>query len=357
MRSSSGTTAPPPPTSPGASGSALASPAAPAIPAAGFDPQCWIGHVLGTYRILECIGRGGMGVVYRAEHVLLGRPVAIKILLPELARRADMVLRMFREARTVNQIGHPNIIDVVDFVHRTDDDPPLVYVVMELLAGQDLCTRVTRSGPLGIDDALALATQMADALSAVHRAGLMHRDLKPENLFLVGQPDGTLRVKILDFSLAKGFGKRRLLEMTEPGSPVGTPCYMAPEQILTRDVDHRSDIYAFGVVLYYALSGRVPFQGRSFEELLRKQQQAVPPLSGLDLRVDPLAAAFEALVRRCLARDPKDRFQSMDEVLAALGAVRQQEAQVIHRLEPSMIKSRRGDATVYGFSLHRRVTA
>jgi len=283
-----------------------------------LDPN--IGMQLGSYRILALLGEGGMGKVYRAEHVRLGRKVAIKALRKELASRADVVARFFREARSVNDIGHSNIIDVSDFVEKRDEDPPLVYMVMELLSGQDLACRIQAAGTLDPEEAVSVATQIADALIAVHRNRILHRDLKPENIFLVAQDEGKPKVKLLDFGVAKAFGEGQKVNLTNPGTCVGTPEFMAPEQIMGRPLDDRTDIYSLGIVLYSMLTGAVPFQSSRLGELMISQvKEAPPPIADKRREGAPVPPGLEAVIMRCLEKDPANRFQNARQLREALG--------------------------------------
>jgi eukaryotic-like serine/threonine-protein kinase len=279
------------------------------------------GDVLGQYRIIDLLARGGMGVIYRAQHVRLGRQVALKVLKPSLVVRSDVVERFFTEARAVNEIGHPNIVDVIDFVEVADQQPPLVYMVMELLAGQDLARRIRTRGPLDPAEAVAIADRVADALAATHRRKILHRDLKPENVFLAEPGEGGPRIKLLDFGIASAFGEKKEQRLTDPGSAVGTPAYMAPEQVLERELDERTDIYALGVLLYEMLTGAVPFAGSSSAETLMKQVQEQPEPVGRRRRVlPPVPPLLEQVVMTCLQKDPRQRYQNMGQVRAALAS-------------------------------------
>ncbi len=276
-------------------------------------------EVLGAYRVLGKIAVGGMGVIYRAEHVRLGRKVALKVLRQELLERTDILHRFFEEARAVNEIGHPNIIDIIDFVEDFQSNPPRVYMVMELLVGQDLAARIDSVGPLDPEEAVAVARQATDALIAVHRAKILHRDLKPENIFLCRREEGPPIVKLLDFGVAKTFGERQKVGITDPGTAVGTPEYMAPEQVLGRDLDDRTDVYALGLVLYDMLTDSVPFQSERYGEVLVMQVKDIPePISTRRRRGKPVPPRLEQLVMRCLEKDPAQRYQSMRELRAAL---------------------------------------
>ena len=280
------------------------------------------GDVLGVYRILGKLAEGGMGEIFRAEHVRLGRQVALKVLKPELASRTEVVNRFFEEARAVNEIGHDNIVDIIDFVEVSDQSPPLVYMVMELLVGEDLAHRIRSAGPLDPPEVVEIAAQVTEALIAVHRVKILHRDLKPENIYLVRSEDGPPRVKLLDFGVAKAFGERQRVNLTDPGTAVGTPEYMAPEQILGKELDERTDIYALGLVIYDMLTNSVPFQSSKYGELLVAQVKELPePPSARragNRSCAPLPEAMEQAVMRCLQKKPQDRFQNVRELKEAL---------------------------------------
>jgi serine/threonine-protein kinase len=276
------------------------------------------GDVLGQYRVIERIGRGGMGVIFKAEHVRLGRQVALKVLRAGLVKRTDAVQRFFTEARAVNEIGHPNIVDIIDFVEVVDADPPLVYMVMELLTGESLGERLDRAGPLSPTTVRQVALQIASALSATHEKQILHRDLKPENVFLVATDDGSVRVKLLDFGVAKAFGGRKGADLTNPGSAVGTPAYMAPEQILERELDARTDIYTLGVLLYQMLTGDVPFRAANRTDLLVAQVKTPPVPVGVK-RPD-IPEPLQRVVMTCLAKEPDQRLLDMAAVASALEA-------------------------------------
>jgi serine/threonine protein kinase len=277
-----------------------------------------IGQNVGNYRIVQTLGKGGMGTVYLAEHPALGRRAAVKVLNPELTRNPEMTERFFNEARAANEIGHPGIVEVSDFGTLPSGEP---YIVMEFLRGQSLAARMRAAGRLPVMVALDIAAQAADALGAAHSKNVVHRDLKPDNLFLV--PDarmpGREQVKILDFGIAKlaqrlpGAGG----SVTRTGTVMGTPQYMSPEQCrATRDVDQRSDIYSLGVIIYEMLAGQAPFSSDSWGELMHLHIGVEPP--PLRSRQPDIAADLEAVVHKALAKDPALRFQSMDELRQAL---------------------------------------
>jgi eukaryotic-like serine/threonine-protein kinase len=299
------------------------------------------GDVLGSYRIVSEIGRGGMGVIFEAEHVRLGRRVALKVLKARFVRRTDILHRFFAEARAVNEIGHPHITDINDFVEIVDQDPPLVYMVMELLRGVNLADYLRATGPLDPEQAVAIADQVADALEAVHQVEILHRDLKPENIFLQRTEEVRPAVKLLDFGVAKVFGERQGESLTSPGTAVGTPEYMPPEQVLEREMDARSDIYGLGLVLYEMLSGDVPFKSAEtgYADVLKMQvERPPPPLSRQSASGTEIPAELVQIVMRCLEKDPAQRFQSASQLRAALKGVGQRMAQYNVDVETEIVR-------------------
>ena len=267
-----------------------------------------IGSTVGSYRILQQLGEGGMGAVYLAEHALLGRRAAIKVLLPALSRREEIVTRFFNEARAATAIPDPGIVQIFDFGFHEG----VAFIVMELLVGEALDKRLETQGRLAAAAALRIARQIAGTLGAAHERGIIHRDLKPENIFLVRDPEvaGGERVKILDFGIAKLAGVDPGTVKTQVGTVMGTPLYMSPEQCRgAGEVDHRSDVYALGCVLYHMICGRPPFVAQGMGEVLAMQmyEEAVAP--GVGVEVD-------AMVLRCLAKNPGGRFANMAEVAA-----------------------------------------
>ncbi len=259
-----------------------------------------VGEVFdGRYLIEESLGEGGMGVVFRAQHVELGRQFAVKVLRRDFGTDPESVERFAREARAASGIGHPHIVNVVDFGTLRDGSP---YLVMEFLQGETLSRRLAREGSLPPEDAMAIAEQIADALQAAHALGVVHRDLKPDNVFLVPRAEGP-HAKLLDFGVAKVLGAAR--KLTRTGVVFGTPQYMSPEQAAGQPVDHRTDIYALGLLLYEMLTGRVPFQGDSFMGVLSQHMFDLPPppseVCGHDL------GPLERLVLWSLEKSPDDR--------------------------------------------------
>ncbi len=279
--------------------------------AENVDPL--IGKVLGeAYQILRLVGEGGMGRVYEAKHLRLkDRRFAIKVLHRELARDPDVVARFQREAESASSIGHPNVIDVYD-VHRTPDGIP--YIVGEFLEGQEFGGELEKSGKVDVPMAVHVTRQVCRALAAAHRKGIVHRDMKPENVFLV-DVDGALAVKVIDFGISKA-GQAGKTNLTKTGMIMGTPAYMAPEQARGDKVDSRADIYAVGAMLYHAVTGRKPFESddpASTLSLVLTEEPARPHKLN-----NQIPEALELVIQRAMAKEPQDRFQTMEELDAAL---------------------------------------
>jgi serine/threonine protein kinase len=275
------------------------------------DPENRLGQVLGAYKLHELLGKGGMGYVFRAEHVKLGREVALKLLRGDYAKRRDAVLRFFQEAKTVNRVRHRNIVDVTDFVELDDGT---TFIIMEFLRGQSL-GKWARTG-IDLPRALAVLVQICDGLGAAHAVGVVHRDLKPDNVIVVPTTDGAEMVKLLDFGVAKLLNRddEDIGFQTAAGSVIGTPAYMSPEQAGGMVVDHRSDIYSLGAIMYELFCGTPMFRGRSFGEYVRKHltENPVPPRQTPNgSTIDP---ALEALILKCLAKDANERFSHILEL-------------------------------------------
>jgi serine/threonine-protein kinase len=275
---------------------------------------CRAGDELGPYRLERLLGEGGMGSVFHARHQILGREVAIKVLLPELSLQPEVVRRFFQEAQAVNCVHHPNVVNVTDCVF-TKDRPP--YMIMEYLAGQSLGRYLQDHAPLPPDEVIDLGLQITSAMEAVHARGIVHRDLKPDNIFLVPDPRGGLLVKLLDFGVAKFLSQDEALVHTRTGALIGTPEYMAPEQIQGGQVDHRADVYALGAIFFEMLTGRPPFAATQIGQLLLKQigEQPVPPsLRRPASSHAAIPGTLDQAVLRCLAKAPADRVQSMGQL-------------------------------------------
>ena len=272
-------------------------------------------EVDGRYRVVRLLGEGSMGAVYEAEHVAVGRKVALKVLHARFAQVPDAVRRFAREARAAAAIGHENIVAVLDA--GTHGDEP--YLVMDLLRGATLGEHLARAEVFEPRAACGVIGQVLSALAAAHAKGIVHRDLKPDNVFLVAR-DGATTVKLIDFGVSKFRPfEEGIHQTTQEGLPIGTPAYMAPEQWMgRRDIDHRADVFAAGVMLYEMLTGGMPYEGASqgelFLEIVRGTEEPPPPSE-----IAPgVPEAIDAVVLRALRRDREARYESAREFLEAL---------------------------------------
>ncbi len=272
------------------------------------------GAVVGRYKIRRLLGRGGMGVVYEAEHATLGRVVALKMLVESASSDAAAVARFFQEARAAAGIGHPGIVEVFD-LSEPGEQP---FLVMEKLEGEELSSYMRRARPLDPRVVASIATELCDAVGAAHRHGIVHRDLKPDNVFLARRGERQ-DVKVLDFGIAKLGGPGNDLSLTQTGMVMGTPLYMAPEQMRGHPVDARADVYAIGSILFECLSGRTPFIAQSMTEIVVKvTTETAPAVRTFRPDVPP---AMEALIAACLDKDPARRPSDANALGAALRAM------------------------------------
>ena len=279
-----------------------------------------VGRVLSDrYRIVRKIGEGGMGCVYQAEHALIEKKIALKVLFQDLTRRADLVARFLQEAKSASRIGQENVIDISDFGQSPEG---LVYIAMEYLDGEDLGRTLKTHKVLDWSRARPILMQIAKALRAAHEHGIIHRDMKPENIYLVqreGRPDF---VKVLDFGIAKVVTPEEgdAPRLTQTGMIFGTPEYMSPEQAQGHPPDHRVDVYAVGCIMYHMLTGSVPFTADSFMGILTKHLLE-PPIPLRKRRPDlGIPADVEAVCMRALEKDRDKRWADMDALYRALGA-------------------------------------
>ncbi len=279
-----------------------------------------VGQRIGNYVVQSKLGEGGMGAVYLGTHPLIGKKVAIKVLLEELGSQPTIVERFFREAKSVNDIGHQNIVDIVDFgtCRLPDAGADTIYLIMEFLEGESLAQRIRREG-LASAQSLHVARQCCSGLAASHAKGIVHRDLKPDNIYLVTRGGDRDFVKILDFGIAKLTGDVGGVAKTRTGMVFGTPTYMSPEQCDGRgQIDARSDIYSLGIVMYELWTGRTPFVGQGLGEILAAHITTAPPPP---THHNPsLPHEIEAIILRTLEKSPAARFASMTELEAALRA-------------------------------------
>jgi serine/threonine-protein kinase len=284
-------------------------------PDVGVDDDLWIGRIVDArYRVLERIGHGGMGVVYKIVHERMGKIAAMKVLHRELSSEKEVVQRFRREAQAVSRLSHPNTVQVFDFGTARG----ALYLVMEFVRGDDLGTLIKRDGPMSFERAAAMFHQTCAALSEAHALGIVHRDLKPENIIITRTRDGDDFAKVLDFGLAKIQEREDLAEVTDSGSIVGTPYYMSPEQIRGENIDARADIYSLGALMYRVLTGEPPFRAQSPVGVLTKHLTAelVPPSERRpELQIDE---RVDALIVRAMQKHRDDRYATIDEMRHAI---------------------------------------
>jgi serine/threonine-protein kinase len=278
--------------------------------------------IAGRYRIIRRLGEGGMGLVYQAIDERLEKAVAVKVLKEDFSKRQDVVARFTQEAKSAARIKHENVLDVTDY-GKTEAGS--YYIAMELLVGTDLADVLQKGEPMTVDRATDIAVQICRALSAAHSLGVVHRDMKPENVFLLNTNEGREVVKIVDFGIAqmKDSAGENTRKLTRTGMIFGTPEYMSPEQASGKQIDHRVDVYATGVILYEMFAGRVPFVGDTFMGVLTQHMFEAPPAIA-DLNPDTtVTPEFAAVIYKALAKDPNQRYASMAEFSEDLVRVRQ----------------------------------
>jgi serine/threonine-protein kinase len=291
----------------------------------GLGQQVKRARELGSYRLEEVLGKGGMGEVYRASHQMLARPAAVKLIRSEVLVKSDpeharvMVERFRREAQASASLRSPHTINLYDFGVASDGT---FFLVMEMLEGLDLETLVARFGPQPADRTVHLINQACESLEEAHTRGLIHRDIKPSNIFACRMGLAVDFVKVLDFGLVKalGEGEKQDVMLTAPNATAGTPAYMAPEMVLgTTRVDHRADIYALGCVAYWLLTGRLVFEAPNAMQVMIQHANAVPLAPSVRVEL-PIPPAIDAVVLSCLAKNPDDRPRSARELATRLGA-------------------------------------
>ena len=290
------------------------------------------GAKIGEYVVDRKLAEGGMGSVYAGHHPVIGKRVAVKVLSAQCAHIPDLVRRFVEEARAVNKIGHPNIIDIFSFGTLADARP---FFVMEYLEGANLAERL-EAGNLTASETRRLLRQICGALEAAHRAGIIHRDLKPENIWVAAPAHEDSFAKVLDFGIAK------LLDnpagkSTQTGAAMGTPRYMAPEQCMGRPVDHRADIYSLGVILYEIFAGIVPFRGESFGELIYQHMSEPPEPPSRHRPMDP---ELERIILACLEKDPAKRPESAKELGRLLDLVVHEGTEPVTQLRTAVLTAR-----------------
>ena len=289
----------------------------PRVPLTSQGPDPLVGRVINErYRVVGIIARGGMGKVYRAEQQPLGRLVALKVLNPNYTGDNDPEFhkRFFLEASIASKLTHPNTVTIFDY-GKTDDD--VYYIAMELLEGRTLHRALREEAPISADRTMHIGRQICRSLREAHNLGVIHRDLKPANIYLVQHGDENDFVKVLDFGLVKNLEEKGE-ELTQTGLFMGSPKYMAPEQIRGERCDGRVDIYALGVIMFEMLTGKVPFDRQNSVNILMAHiQEDVPAMSTMNPGIR-VPAALEAVVRRCMAKSADARYATMEEVLTAL---------------------------------------
>lgn len=279
------------------------------------------GEVVGPWRIVRELGRGGWGTVYAAEQVHGQGPAALKILSPEVCKHRTAIERFRREARATSAIGHPNVVEIHDTGELPDGS---AYYAMELLTGESLAETLRREGRLPWSRVQHIALQLCGALAAAHAKGIVHRDLKPANCFRSTRGDDHDYIKLLDFGIAKILSGEigDLASLTNTGEFLGTTAFMAPEQVLGEKLDHRVDVHAMGVLMFLMLTGTLPFGGTvASQVVVAIVQNTAAPM----LMVAPgagISEAMEQIVARALAKEPRRRFQSVAELAAAIAAVK-----------------------------------
>jgi eukaryotic-like serine/threonine-protein kinase len=275
------------------------------------DPR--LGTEVDRYTIDRLLGKGGMGAVYEARHTRLGRRVAVKFLLPELAARPEILRRFENEARAAGGLEHPNLVAVIDLGRSADGSP---YLVMEFLQGEDCARLLRRVGPLPVPRAADIVLQACRGVAVAHEAGIIHRDLKPENLFVTDVGDGSDQIKVLDFGIAKLRPSDGQVS-TRTGSTFGTTHYMSPEQARgAAEVDPRTDVWSLGIVLFELLGGRRPFEGEEPLNVVHQILSADPP--ALDTLRPGLPAGLAAVVGKAMQKDAAHRFATIRALAEAL---------------------------------------
>jgi serine/threonine-protein kinase len=264
-------------------------------------------EILGTYRLVQLLGKGGMSVVYRAHHVLTDQEVAVKVLPPELSNQREVKARFIEEARTLARLEHPNIVTLHNFVEADG----YLYLVMQCADGETFDEVIEREGRVEVGEAVRVTIEVLRALEYAHEQGVVHRDIKPSNIIIRG--DGG--VKVMDFGIAKIMGSSKL---TQTGQTMGTVRYMSPEQVRGKQVDHRSDLYSLGIALYEAVAGRTPFDGENHFEIMQKQLSATPTPPG---QIVPIAPELEAVVLKAISKPVDQRYQSARDFRHALQSV------------------------------------
>lgn len=279
------------------------------------DPM--IGRVIaGRYRLMEKLGQGGMGAVYKGQHVKINRLTAIKVLTSELVSNQEFIARFQREAEMASQIDHPNAVAIYDFGEAEDG---LIYIAMEFVNGKPLSSILKKDGTLALERVVRIAKQAAEALSAAHGLGIIHRDFKPDNIMICDKPGRPDWVEVVDFGIAKrAVADTQQAGLTQVGFVLGTPLYMSPEQVMGEELDARSDLYSLALVVYEMLTCALPFSGNTTQSQMIKRVTEPPMPLTLARPQLTLPPAVEAVILRALSRKPEDRYSSTTEFAEAL---------------------------------------
>ncbi|MBX5484420.1 MAG: serine/threonine protein kinase [Myxococcaceae bacterium] len=293
----------------------------------------WTGKIIeDRYKLIEKLGEGGMGTVYKVEHVRMGKVLALKLLRPDLAIDKKLKQRFVQEARVVSRLSHPNTIQVFDFGELDDGS---LYIAMEFLPGRDLMWTLRTHGPFSEERAIHIGIQVLASLSEAHELGIIHRDIKPANVMLLRRKDGGDTVKVLDFGIAKlneGEGRKHITGIADF---VGTPAYMSPEQARGEELDARSDLYSVAAMLFELVTGSIVFDGPTPMSIVTKHMTEPPPRFAAVAPEKVISPAFEAVVRKALSKDRADRYPSADAMREALEKVRRDIASTHSDYTPS----------------------
>lgn len=304
------------------------------------DPM--IGRVIaGRYRLMEKLGQGGMGAVYKGQHIKINRLTAIKVLTTELVSNQEFIARFQREAEMASQIDHPNAVAIYDFGEAEDG---LIYIAMEFVNGKPLSAILKKEGTLTLERVVRIAKQAAEALSAAHELGIIHRDFKPDNIMICDKPGRPDWVEVVDFGIAKrAVSDTQQTGLTQVGFVLGTPLYMSPEQVMGEELDARSDLYSLALVVYEMLTCALPFSGNTTQSQMIKRVTEPPMPLTLARPQLTLPPAVEAVILRALSRKPEDRYSSTTEFAEALGLASKYNPGT--RQQPSMTRPGEGRHT------------